>query len=57
MKHLKVFYCSGDHMIYAEEHPDICKECGSMSFREVFGILVTTEDENGRTEESENDNC
>ena len=56
MKHMKVFYCTNDHMIYAEEHPDICKECGSMSFNEIFGIQVSVEEVNGLSEESEYDN-
>ncbi len=56
MKHMKVFYCSNDHMIYAEEHPDICKECGSMTFTAIHGIQVTLEGGDGETGESEHYN-
>ena len=56
MKHMKVFYCSNDHMIYAEEHPDICAECGSMTFTLVKGVTVTAEEGNGVSKEPEHYN-
>ncbi len=55
MKHLKVFYCSNNHIIYAEDYPDICKQCESMSFYEVQGIQISVEELNGVSEKSEND--
>ena len=55
MKHLKVFYCSNNHINYAEDYPDMCNECGSMSFYEVQGVQVSVEESDGVSEKSEND--
>jgi len=56
MKHFRVFYCSNDHMIYGEDQPDICKECGSMNFTAIHGIQVALEEGDGVSGESEHYN-
>lgn len=52
MRNLNVWYCSNDHMIYSEDEPDICKECGSMSFIKVEGVNVSVEGNDGLSEQS-----
>lgn len=54
MKNLKIYACSDDHLNYAEEMPEYCGVCGSMSLTLVYGVMVSVEGgSDGLSEESE----
>ncbi len=53
MKNCRVYYCSNDHLVCSENKPELCKECSSMTFKNVYGIIVSVEDEDELSRESE----